>query len=302
MRLIKNNDISEPGMNLALEEYCLQNLDAVNDYVLFYINQPSIIIGKHQNPFKECNVAYARKRGIQIVRRISGGGAVFQDHGNLNFSFITGFKKEKLDYFKKLLQPIIGTMHQLGVPAELMEKNNIVIESKKISGNSQYTNINRMLSHGTLLLDSDLDVLRRALTSNLDFIESKGVQSVKSDVTNISEYTDDSIRMNVFLRKLVEKFSECFGELKELKLTGNDWDQIYALSENKYKSWEWIYGKSPGFAVRHRFNYASQKIDAAVYVRHGMIEHIEFREKTIRQTARDSLLSKLIGQRYDPEF
>ena len=120
-------------MNLALEEYCLRNLDAANDYVLFYINQPSIIIGKHQNPFKECNVEYARKRGIRIVRRISGGGAVFHDHGNLNFSFITGFKKEKLDYFKKLLQPILGTMHQLGVPAELVEKNNIVIESKKIS-------------------------------------------------------------------------------------------------------------------------------------------------------------------------
>jgi lipoate-protein ligase A len=99
MLLIKNNNISDPGMNLALEEYCLQNLDTANDYVLFYINQPAIIIGKHQNPFKECNVAYARKRGIQIVRRISGGGAVFHDHGNLNFSFITGIKKEKYECF-----------------------------------------------------------------------------------------------------------------------------------------------------------------------------------------------------------
>ena len=107
MRLIKNNHIADPGMNLALEEHCLRNLDAANDYVLFYINQPSIIIGKHQNPFKECNVAYARQRGIQMVRRISGGGAVFHDHGNLNFSFITGFKKEKLDAFTKLLQPIM---------------------------------------------------------------------------------------------------------------------------------------------------------------------------------------------------
>jgi lipoate-protein ligase A len=289
-------------MNLALEEYCLRNLDAADDYLLFYINQPSIIIGKHQNLFKECNVAYARKRGIQIVRRISGGGAVFHDYGNLNFSFITGFRKEKLDYFKKLLQPIIETMHQLGVRAELMEKNNIVIERKKISGNSQYKNINRMLSHGTLLFDSDLDTLQGALSSNLDFIESRGVQSVKSDVANISAYTDESIRMNVFMRKLGEKFSECFGELKKLKLRGNDWDRIYALYENKYRSWEWTCGKSPDFSVRHRFNYASQKIDAAVYVKRGIIENIEISNKTIGQTIRGSLQSRLIGKRYDPEF
>ena len=302
MLLIKNNHITDPGMNLALEEYCLLNVDTADDYMLFYINQPSIIVGKHQNPFKECNVAYARKKGIQIVRRISGGGAVFHDHGNINFSFITGFRKGKLDYFKKLLQPIIATMHRLGVSAELMAKNNIVIESKKISGNSQYTNINRMLSHGTLLFDSDLDTLQRVLTSDLDFIESRGIRSVKSDVTNISAYTDESTRMSVFMRKLVEKCSECFGELKELKLSGNDWDRIYALCENKYKSWEWTYGKSPGFAVRHRFNYASQKIDTAVYVRHGIIEHLEIRNKTIGQAIRGNLQSRLIGKRYDPDL
>jgi len=125
MLFIKNNNVTDPGMNLALEEYCIRNLDPANDYVILYINEPSVIIGKHQNLFRECNYTYLQMKGIHIVRRISGGGAVFHDHGNLNFSFITGFQKEKLAYLNKLIQPVVAALHQLSAPAELSKNNNI---------------------------------------------------------------------------------------------------------------------------------------------------------------------------------
>jgi lipoate-protein ligase A len=299
MLLIKNNIITDPRMNLALEEYCLRNLDPAHDYLLFYINESAIIIGKHQNPFQECNYTYAQEKGIQLVRRISGGGAVFHDHGNLNFSFITSFKKEKLDYFKNLIQPVLKTLHQLGVPAELTEKNNIVVKGKKVSGNAQYTNINRMLSHGTLLFDSELDVLQNALNPSLDFITSKGVRSVKSDVTNISEYTRRSINMKIFLEKLIEAVSDQFGELNNHKLSGKDWDRIYELAQIKYKSWDWVFSRSPDFVVRHDIKYGADNIECAVHVRRGVIEHIEFKNEVTRQAAIGDLQSKFIGERYD---
>jgi lipoate-protein ligase A len=124
-------------------------------------------------PFRRMQSHLPAKKDIHLVRRISGGGAVYHDEGNLNFSFITGFEKEKLDYFKKLIRPILKALRRLGVPAEITEKNNILVEGKKISGNSQYTNINRLLSHGTLLIDSDLNALRSALQSKAKVIHSK---------------------------------------------------------------------------------------------------------------------------------
>ena len=186
MFLISNIEDSDPALNLALEEYCLRNLNPGFEYLLFYINRPSVIIGRHQNPFQEFNQKLAHQKGICLVRRISGGGAVYHDPGNLNFSFITDFTEEKLDYFKTLIEPILNTLQRLGVPARLTEKNNILVDGKKVSGNSQHTNMRRMLSHGTLLFDSELDVLKRVLDSRLVITQSRAVSSIKAKVTNIS--------------------------------------------------------------------------------------------------------------------
>ncbi len=299
MFLIKNNNITAPALNLALEEYCLRYLDPANDYLILYINEPSVIIGKHQNVFKEFNYTYARTHGIQLVRRISGGGAVFHDHGNLNFSFITGFQNKKLSFFKKLVRPIVAALHQLGVPAELSENNNIIIEGKKISGNSQYTNISRMLSHGTLLFDSDLDALQNALISDLDFIESKGVASVMRPVTNISEYTNQVVNMTILTDKLIDAISKQFGDLNDCRLSGRDWDRISELAEKKYRSWDWTFRRSPDFVVRHAIKYNADNIECAVHVRRGVILEVAFRDRTMRDAATGYLKSQLIGRRYD---
>lgn len=236
MFLIRHNDVSDPAINLALEEHCLRNLNPGSEYLLFYINRPSIILGRHQNPFQEFNQELARQKGIVAVRRISGGGAVYHDPGNLNFSFITDFTEEKLDYFKTLIQPILSTLQHLGVPARLTEKNNIRVDGYKVSGNSQHTNMRRMLSHGTLLFDSDLEVLQRALESNLEIADSRAVSSIKSKVTSISEHLRHPIGIDAFRAEMVGGISDAFGELIEYQLTAEDREAIHRLAEKKYKS------------------------------------------------------------------
>jgi len=285
-------------MNLALEEYCLRNLDTAEDYLLFYVNAPSVIIGKHQNPIEECDLAYLQNNDIHLVRRISGGGAVYHDNGNLNFSFITGFQKEKLDYFKKLIQPILRALHQLGVRAELTHKNNIVVQGKKVSGNSQYTNINRTLSHGTLLFDSDLEVLKTALKSKMEVIHSKAVQSEKSEVVNISDFTKQPASMVVYLDILKAAISKQFGALNNYRLSAEDWDAIFRLAENKYKSWEWTYGKSPDFVVRHHIKHGCEQIECKLHVKRGVIEEIAIQNSASGGSAIDDLKSKFLGERY----
>jgi lipoate-protein ligase A len=299
MRFIHNNNISNPRINLAFEEYCLRNLNASEDYVLFYVNAPSVIIGKHQNPFEECNRIYLQEKNIHLVRRISGGGAVYHDDGNLNFSFITSFEKGKLDYVKILIRPIVKALCRLGVPAEITEKNNILVEGKKVSGNSQYTNIKRLLSHGTLLIDSDLEALRSALKSNTQVIHSKAVQSVRSDVVNISDVAGQTGNMKVYRDEVMAALSERFGKLNHLHLSGGDWDTIYALAQDKYTSWEWTFGRSPDFAVRHHIRCGADQVECELQVKRGIIQQITVQDRTPQDPAINDLKAKYLNRRYD---
>ena len=300
MLLIDNHNITDPAINLALEEHCYRNLDTRHEYVLFYINQPSIIIGNHQNPFQEINTELAAQKQIRPIRRISGGGTVYHDAGNLNFSFITEFGAEKLDYFKKLLQPILETLKRLGVPAELTGKNNIVVENKKISGSSQHVNMRRILSHGTLLFDAKLDILQQVLHLKLQIIQSRAVASIPSSVTNISDYLSRPMEMEAFTAELIVAISKSFGELEEYQLTTADWDAVYRLSEEKYRSWEWNIGRSPEFTAKHKFQFDSEDIDAFITVKHGIIKDIQLSEESLDSQALPQVLDGFIGKRYGP--
>jgi lipoate-protein ligase A len=299
MFLIRNNDVSDPAINLALEEYCLRNLDPGSEYLLFYINRPSIIIGRHQNPFQEFNHELARQKGIVALRRISGGGAVYHDPGNLNFSFITDFTEEKLDYFKTLIRPILSTLQHLGVPAQLTEKNNILVNGHKVSGNSQHTNMRRMLSHGTLLFDSDLGVLQQVLDSNLVITRSRAVASIRSKVTNICGYLHRPMDMAGFRAVLVDGISEVLGELTECRLTDQDWEAVDLLAQKKYNSWDWTYGRSPEFVVQHKISLDSGHAKAHLVVNNGIIEAIELKDRLAKSSSPDNFMNELIGRRFD---
>ena len=300
MLLIDNPNICDPAVNLALEEYCYRNFDPRHEYVLFYINSPSVIFGNHQSPFQEINFELASRQGIQLIRRISGGGTVYHDAGNLNFSFITAFGEEKLDYFKILLHPIVTTLRRLGVPVERSDKNNIMLKGKKISGNSQHANMRRMLSHGTLLFDSDLQMLRRVLQSKLDILRSRAVASIPSSVTNISDWLAGTVDLKTFLTELKAGLSDSFGDLAEVQLSSADWDAVHQLAEEKYRSWGWTYGRSPEFTARHKLQFDAVEVEAHLYVKHARIESIKFPGPPLDFKMTDSKLASLIGKRYDP--
>lgn len=299
MYFIDNQDITDPAINLSLEEYCLRNLDPKNDYMLFYINAPSVIFGKHQNPFREANVAYAMDKGIGLIRRISGGGAVYHDHGNLNFSYITAFRAKGLHVFRNLLQPILLTLEALGVHPELKENNTIFFEGKKISGNAQYTNLNRVLSHGTLLFNTDLKALRQTLDSKSDILSSRGVDSTRSRVTNISEHLNDSMDILRFSQKLMEEAENFFGGLGNYELSETAWDEILRLAQDKYQSWAWNHGNTPEFSARHRMKSGPHKPSIRLHVEHGYIRKIEFEEDGPGTGTTAFWEKKLIGKPYD---
>ena len=302
MFLIENNGVADPGTNLALEEYCLRRLDPANEFLLFYVNDPAVIIGKHQNPFRETNWEVARKMGLPVIRRISGGGAVYHDRGNLNFSFITAYANEKLDYFKKLMHPIVGTLHRLGVPAAITEKNTIRVEGRKVSGTSQYTNMKRMLSHGTLLFNADLAVLDSVLVSNPAVIHSKGVESIPSQVTNIADHLPTPLAIGAFQQELAREISANRGELKAFHLSLRDWHRVQRLAEEKYNTWEWTYGRSPAFTAIHKFPSPATEVFAHVGVTNGIIREIKIVGKHIKTTAVSGGFDRVIGKPYTPEW
>ena len=277
MKLISNNNINDPAINLALEEYCVRNLDTENEnYLLFYINNPSIIIGKHQCTIEEINSSYVKANNIKIVRRISGGGAVYHDKGNLNFSFITKHSNDSINNFNKFTLPVVETLRSMGVQAEATGRNDIVVEGRKISGNAQFTNLKSMFSHGTLLFDSHIEDVVQALNVKAEKIESKGIKSIRSRVANISEFLKEKISIKEFKDKIIKSIFREYTTVPRYELSEAEWNFVYELAESKYRTWEWNYGRSPGFNIQkvHRFEFG--QVDARIEVLDGIIISIKF--------------------------
>ena len=218
MKFISNNNINDPSLNLAMEEYVLKNLPSEESYFLFYINRPSIIVGKNQNTIEEVNQAYIDKHQIDVVRRISGGGAVYHDTGNLNFSFITDDDGHSFHNFKKFTMPIVQALQSMGVNAEMTGRNDIQVGQAKIYGNAMVKVKNRMFSHGTLMLNCDLNEVQKALKVNPAKIKSKGVKSVRKRVANIEEFLEQPIDIEEF-KKIILKTIFGENEVEEYILT-----------------------------------------------------------------------------------
>lgn len=273
MLFIDNKGITDPQINLAIEEYALKNLDINETYLLFYINRPSIIIGKNQNTIEEINTEYVEKNGITVVRRLSGGGAVYHDLGNLNFSFITKDDGNSFHNFKKFTEPVINALKKLGVNAELSGRNDILVEGRKISGNAQFSTRGRMFSHGTLMLNSEIDNVVSSLKVRKEKIESKGIKSIRSRVANISEFLSEKITIEEFRQLLLKNIFEGDEEIPEYVLTEEDWEKINQLSKERYQTWDWNYGKSPNFNLQHSHRFPIGSIDIRLEVTKGIVEN-----------------------------
>ncbi|MFC6347539.1 lipoate--protein ligase [Vagococcus carniphilus] len=280
MIFVSNEEITDPRINLAIETYLVQEMPVEEPILLFYINEPSIIIGRNQNTIEEINTDYVEKQGIHVVRRLSGGGAVYHDAGNLNFSFIMPDDGESFRNFGKVTQPIIDALHDMGVDgAELKGRNDLVIDGKKFSGNAMYSTNGRMFAHGTLMFDSDVNEVVNALKVRKDKIESKGIKSIRSRVTNIKPYlTDTHQNMSTkdFRQEILLKIFETdsLDDVNVYKLTDKDWERINAISDKLYRNWDWNYGRSPEFDLVRRKRFTIGSIEAKMNVSEGEIKEI----------------------------
>lgn len=300
MQFIDNKGITDPRINLAIEEYVLKTMDVEKDsYLLFYINEPSIIIGKNQNTVEEINTEFVDREGIHVVRRLSGGGAVYHDKGNLNFSFITKDDGESFRNFKKFTEPVTEALAKMGVKAELLGRNDILVDGRKISGNAQFATGGRMFSHGTLLFDTDMEGVVNALKVKKDKIESKGIKSIRSRVANISEFLEKPISIVQFREEILKSIFGGEEQIEYRELTEEDWKQINELSAERYGNWEWNYGRSPKFNVQQSKRFSVGGIDVRLQVVKGMIENIHIYGDFFGIGEVNEIEERLIGVKYE---
>ena len=298
MLFLDNRGITDPRINLAIEEYALKHLDLDDSYLLFYINQPSIIIGKNQNTIEEINQEYVDENDIIVVRRLSGGGAVYHDLGNLNYSFITKDDGESFHNYKKFTEPVVEALKELGVNAELSGRNDLVVGERKISGNAQFATKGRMFSHGTLMLSSEIENVVSALKVKEDKIKSKGIKSIRSRVANISEFLSEPLTMDEFRKKLLEHIFGGMENVQEYQWTDEDWAKIMEISEERYQQWDWNYGKSPKFNIQHSHRFPVGQIDVRLEVAKGKIEECKIFGDFFGVGDVEEIQKRLIGVRF----
>ncbi|WP_342574085.1 lipoate--protein ligase [Solibacillus sp. FSL K6-1781] len=300
MYFIDNKGITDPRINLAIEEYILKNMDIEkDDFLLFYINQPSIIIGKNQNTIEEINTDYVEENGILVVRRLSGGGAVYHDLNNLNFSFLTKDDGNSFSNYKKFTQPVVDALAKLGVNSELSGRNDILAEGKKVSGNAQYSTRGRMFSHGTLMFNLDIDAVVNSLKVKQDKIESKGIKSVRSRVANIIDFLPEKITVEEFRMEILKSIFGGEENIQYYELTAEDWENIHEISKNRYQLWEWNYGKSPRFNIQKTKRYPSGSLDIRLEVNKGVIEEAKIFGDFFGVGDVDEVAQLLVGTKYD---
>ncbi len=301
MLFADNNGTTDARLNLALEEHILRTRMADDDLLLFYVNAPAIIIGRNQNTIEEINSDVVDARGIRVVRRVSGGGAVYHDLGNLNFSFMTRDVNTRFNRYDLFNKPVVEVLRELGVPAEIGGRNDILADGRKISGNAQFATAGRMFSHGTLLLDSNLDDVTAALKPKPGKVESKGVKSIRSRVANIGEFLRERITVTELRERILERI---FGSrdralIPSLAIDAGDWVAVHALVERRYGNWNWNFGENPPSNVQRVQRFAAGEIDVRLDVQGGRISGARFFGDFMGRTEVSELEARLAGLAYD---
>ena len=301
MIFVDNRGVTDARVNLALEEYVFRNKQADDDVLLFYVNAPSIIIGRNQNTVEEINTDAVERNGVTVVRRVSGGGAVYHDLGNLNFSVMTSKVADRFNRYDEFTRPVIEVLRELGVPAELGGRNDILVEGRKISGNAQFASAGRMLSHGTVLVNADLDAVSLSLRPKPGKVESKGVKSVRSRVANISEYLPAPISTDELRLRVIERIwgTRDMAQLPQVTITDEDWALVHALRDAKYGNWAWNYGENPACDVQRAVRYPAGEIDVRLNVREGRIDGIRIYGDFMGRLEVSNLEALLQGVPYD---
>ncbi len=252
------SECTDPYFNMAAEEFLVKELR--EEVFMLWRNDNTIVVGRNQNTLSEIHYDYVKEHDIRVVRRMSGGGAVFHDMGNINFTFIVNSGDDFSNY-QRFTDPVIGFLKTLGVTAALKGRNDLVIEDKKISGNAQYMYRNRVLHHGTLLYRAEQNRLAEALKVSPDKIQSKGVKSVRSRVTNISAHMKESLSPEEFIRRFADYMVKNFPDCQYYDIMQHE-AEIRKLRDEKYATWEWNFGYSPKyeFTRRQRFPFGGVEV------------------------------------------
>lgn len=273
--LIIDSPSNDAYFNIALEEYLLYKYPDQAIFLL-YINAPSIIVGKFQNTLAEINLEYLNEKAIKVVRRMSGGGAVYHDLGNLNFSFHTKWNENEFMDFTKFTQPVLNVLQQFYIPAKLEGRNDLLVDGKKFSGNAKLAKNGKMIQHGTILFDSNMNVLSEALKINPLKYKDRAVKSNRSRVINLKEYVSDSITINHLKQALISQMIIDDQQAEVYELTEGDIKGIEKLIVDKYGTWEWNFGFSPKYnfsnAIKIPAGYIELHLDV---LQGGTIEGIK---------------------------
>jgi lipoate-protein ligase A len=289
--LCLNLDITNPYFNLAVDEYLLKNKK--DEYLILGINSPSVIIGKHQVAHREADTRFTHEKAIPVIRRISGGGTVYHDFGNLNFTFILNSSKGKQVDFRKYTLPVIEFLATLGVRAEFAGKNDLKVNGLKISGNAEHVYREKVLHHGTLLFSSVLDDLKGSLRKDKSPYSTRAVESNPSPVMNLREVTTDVNNIIDFRTKMLKYFLGYKGNILT-ELTEKEKSEIYILEKTKYRTWDWNYAYGPDYYFVNKFEFNGKKHFCRLFVKGGIIRECEMEGSGEMKTA----ANKLVGCRH----
>ena len=298
MKYIVNNS-HNPAYNVALEAYAFRELLAEDELFILWINEPTIVIGKHQNAIEEINKTYTDEHGIHVVRRLSGGGAVYHDLNNLNYTIISNKSQEGAFDFKTFSQPVIETLADLGVTATFTGRNDLEIDGKKFCGNAQAYYKGRMMHHGCLLFDVDMTVLGNALQVSKDKIESKGVKSVRARVTNILVELPEKMTVEAFSNQLLNKMKESYPDMTEYVFSDDDLKNIQALADQQFGTWDWTYGEAPEYTIKRSVRYPAGKITTYANVEKSVIKGMKLYGDFFGIKDVADIEQALIGLRYE---
>ena len=303
MKYLQNNS-TDPHFNMAFDEFCLEHLKA--DEPVFYLwqNRPSVIIGLNQSAYAEVNLPYLQEKGILLARRVTGGGAVYHDLQNLNYT-ITGRIRDLEALWAEgdvsssaYVETMARALRALGVPAELSGRNDILVEGRKCSGYAKRMSKDRIMIHGTLMYDVDIDTLTKALAVPGSKLSAAGVASVRSRVANLKDYLPQFPDIQAFKNALQELLA---GDDEEICLTDDQLAQIEADAATKFRTWEWNCGHSPAASFQVRRKVACGTVEAAFSLKNGRIDGLRFSGDFLGNLPPDEIEKTLLDCRYTRE-
>ena len=301
MKFVESHS-TDAEYNLAFEEFIFKNLplDGDEEYVYLWQNDKAVIIGKNQNAWAEINENFLEESGTKLVRRITGGGAVYHDLGNLNFSFITKDKGQGKIDFSTYYVPIVEALKKIGVPAELSGRNDITVDGKKVVGASQSIWKGRVLSNGCMLFDVQMENLAQALKVRPEKLKSKGVASVKARVTNIKPYLDSDVRVEDFKEVLLkELFLQRGEEAQEYKLSDAELKEVEEIKAKRFGNKAWNWGKSPKGSFSKGIKFPQGFIETSFDVEKGKLANVKILGDYFGTADSVEVESALDGQNYN---